>query len=108
MADRIGIINKGELLLVEEKAALLRKLGKRKLVVDLASPLDRVPDALSSHALELDHSKRTLTLTFDAQERAPMGALLAELGKARIEIADVRTSETSLEDIFVNLVKRSA
>jgi ABC-2 type transport system ATP-binding protein len=108
MADRIGIINKGELLLVEDKAALLRKLGKRKLVVELASPLDRVPDALSTYALELDASKRTLTLTFDAQERAPMGALLAELDKARIEIADIRTSETSLEDIFVGLVKEAS
>jgi ABC-2 type transport system ATP-binding protein len=108
MADRIGIINKGELLLVEDKAALLRKLGKRKLVVELASALDRVPDALSAYALELSNSNRTLSLTFDAQERAPLGPLLAELGKARIEIADIRTSETSLEDIFVGLVKEAA
>lgn len=108
MADRIGVINKGELLLVEDKDALMRKLGKRKLVVELAAPLARVPDTLTSHALEVDADRRVLTLTFDAHERAPMGALLAELGKAGIEIADIRTSETSLEEIFVGLVKEAA
>jgi ABC-2 type transport system ATP-binding protein len=108
MADRVGVINKGELLLVEDKEALMRKLGKRKLVVELAAPLDRVPDALATYALEVDAGRRTLTLTFDAQARAPMGTLLAELGKAGIEIADIHTSETSLEDIFVDLVREAA
>jgi ABC-2 type transport system ATP-binding protein len=107
MADRIGVINKGELLLVEDKEALMRKLGKRKLVVELAAPLDRIPDAIASNA-ELDERRRTLTLTFDTQERAPIAALVAELGKAGVEIVDVRTSESSLEDIFVNLVKEAA
>ena len=108
MADRIGVINKGELLLVEDKDVLMRKLGKRKLVVELAAPLERVPEPLTSYAPELDDSRRTLTLTFDAQARAPIAALLAELGKAGAEIADVRTSETSLEDIFVGLVQEAA
>jgi ABC-2 type transport system ATP-binding protein len=108
MADRIGVINKGELLFVEGKDALMRKLGKRKLVVELAAPLDHLPDALASYALELGAAGRTLTLTFDAQAQAPMGALLADLGKVGIEIADLRTSETSLEDIFVGLVKEAA
>ncbi|KAB2910520.1 MAG: ABC transporter ATP-binding protein [Kofleriaceae bacterium] len=108
MADRIGVIDKGELLLVDEKAALMRKLGKRKLVIELVAPLERVPDALASYALDLDDTRRTLTLTFDAQARAPMGALLAELDKAGIAIADLHTSETSLEEIFVGLVKKEA
>jgi ABC-2 type transport system ATP-binding protein len=108
MADRIGVINKGELLLVEEKTALMRKLGKRKLVIELAAPLERVPDALAGYGLDVDEARRTLTLTFDAQARAPMGPLLAELDRAGIAIADLHTSETSLEEIFVSLVKEAA
>jgi ABC-2 type transport system ATP-binding protein len=108
MADRIGVINKGELLLVEDKDVLMRKLGKRTLVVELGAPLARIPDALAGYALDLDADGRVLTSTFDAQARAPIGALLAELGKAGIEVVDVRTSETSLEDIFVGLVKEVA
>jgi ABC-2 type transport system ATP-binding protein len=108
MADRIGVINKGELLLVEDKDVLIRKLGKRKLIVELAAPLQRVPDVLSSYAVELDGGGSTLTLTFDAHARAPIGALLAELTKAGIEVVDVRTSESSLEDIFVGLVQEAA
>jgi ABC-2 type transport system ATP-binding protein len=108
MADRIAVINKGELLLVEDKDTLMRKLGKRKLVVELAAPLEHIPTGLSSFALDLGAGGHTLTLTFDAFERAPMGALLAELGKTGIEIVDVRTSESSLEDIFVGLVREVA
>jgi ABC-2 type transport system ATP-binding protein len=108
MADRIGVIHKGELLLVEDKATLMRKLGKRKLVVDLAAALDQVPDALAAYRPALDGTRRTLTLTFDAQAQAPIPSLLAALGKAGIEIADIRTSETSLEDIFVGIVREAA
>jgi ABC-2 type transport system ATP-binding protein len=108
MADRIGVINKGELLLVEDKDVLIRKLGKRKLIVELAAALERVPEALSAYAPELNADRRTLTLTFDAQARAPIAALLAELAKSGVEVADVRTSESSLEDIFVGLVKEAA
>ena len=108
MADRIAVINKGELLLIEDKDTLMKKLGKRKLVVELAAPLERIPSGLSSFPLELDAGGHTLTLTFDAHARAPMGALLAELGKTGIEIVDVRTSESSLEDIFVGLVREVA
>ena len=108
MADRIGVINKGELLLVEDKDVLMRKLGKRKLVVEVASELERVPEVLAAYAPELDTTRRMLTLTFDAQARAPIGALLAELGKTGIEIVDVQTSESSLEDIFVSLVQEAA
>jgi ABC-2 type transport system ATP-binding protein len=106
MADRIGVISKGELLLVEDKDVLMKKLGKRKLVVELAAPLERVPDGLASYAAEVAGS--TLSLTFDAQARAPIAAVLAALAKAGLEIVDVRTSESSLEDIFVELVQEAA
>jgi ABC-2 type transport system ATP-binding protein len=101
MADRIGVINKGELLLVEEKDALMRKLGKRQLVVTLAAPIEKLPASLASDDIHI-HG-RELSLTF-SESQSPVGRVLAELGKAGIEIADVRTSESSLEDIFVELV----
>jgi ABC-2 type transport system ATP-binding protein len=104
MADRIGVINKGELLLVEDKETLMRKLGKRQYIVTVATPLERVPDALAGFAVELRAGGRELTLSFEADTQAPIGALLAALSKANIEIVDVRTSESSLEDIFVGLV----
>jgi ABC-2 type transport system ATP-binding protein len=108
MADRIGVIHKGRLRLVEDKHVLMRKLGKRELVVELAAPLERIPEAFASYPVELGGGGHILTLTFDLEERAPVGALLAELGKAGLEIADVRTSESSLEDIFVGLVQEAA
>jgi ABC-2 type transport system ATP-binding protein len=101
MADRIGVINKGELLLVEEKDALMRKLGKRQLVVTLAAPLAKLPESLASYDIHVNG--RELSLTF-SETQSPVGAVIAELGKAGVEIADVRTSESSLEDIFVELV----
>ncbi len=97
MADRIGVINKGELLLVEEKAALMKKLGKRKLIVELAEPIAEAPANGT-----LSNDKKTLTLTFDAG--TTVGPMLGELNRAGVQIADVRTEETSLEDIFVGLV----
>jgi ABC-2 type transport system ATP-binding protein len=108
MADRIGVINKGELLLVEDKDVLMRKLGKRKVIIELAAPLAHVPDDLAAYAPELDEPRTTLTLTLDAHARAPIGALVAALTRAGSEVADVRTSETSLEDIFVGLVREGA
>jgi len=108
MADRIGVINKGELVLVEEKDALMKKLGKRKLVVELAAPLAETPAGLAAFEPLLDDKKTTLTLTFDPQARAPIGPLLADLAKAGVEVADIHTSETSLEEIFVQLVKKEA
>ena len=105
MADRIGIITKGELVLVEDKATLMQKLGKRRLVVELATPLTRVPDALASYALVLGEDGKQMTLAFDARERAPIGALVSELAKLGIEVVDVRTSESSLEEIFVGLLE---
>jgi ABC-2 type transport system ATP-binding protein len=104
MADRIGVINKGELLLVEQKAALMKKLGKRKLVIELADGVGEVPHALDGFEPALDG--KTLTLTLDAEER--VGAVLEVLHKAEIRIVDLRTIESSLEDIFVGLVKEAA
>jgi ABC-2 type transport system ATP-binding protein len=108
MADRIGVINKGELLLVEDKDVLMRKLGKRKVIIELAAPLAQVPGELSSYAPELDEARTTLTLTLEAHARAPIGALVAALTRAGSDVADVRTSESSLEDIFVGLVREGA
>ncbi len=108
MADRIGVINKGELLLVEDKDVLMRKLGKRKVIIELAAPLAQVPDELSAYTPELDDPRTRLTLTLEAHARAPIGALVAALTRAGSEVADVRTSESSLEDIFVGLVREGA
>jgi ABC-2 type transport system ATP-binding protein len=106
MADRIGVINKGELLLVEDKDALMKKLGKRKLTIALAAPLSEVPKALSSYDIELEGA--TLTMTLEGDARAPIGALVTELANAGAEVVDVRTTESSLEDIFVGLVHKEA
>ena len=109
MADRIGVIDKGKLVLVEEKQALMRKLGKRQLVIQLARPIDAIPESLAPLALTLAPDKVTLTYAFDvASEQTGIGGLLTELGRAGLEIKDLRTHESSLEDIFVDLVKGNA
>ncbi|HMG53732.1 MAG TPA: ABC transporter ATP-binding protein [Kofleriaceae bacterium] len=106
MADRIGVISKGELILVEDKAALMRKLGKRQLALQLQAPLDRIPDALAGYALELSGGGETLTYTFDVQrEQTGIAALLRQLDELGIGFKDLRSSESSLEDIFVSLVR---
>jgi ABC-2 type transport system ATP-binding protein len=106
MADRIGIINKGELLLVEEKAALMQKLGRKQLVLQLSSPLAAVPDALGRYGLQLSAGGRELTFTYDTRgERTGITGLLQDLAAAGIRFADLRTSQSSLEDIFVRLVR---
>jgi ABC-2 type transport system ATP-binding protein len=106
MADRIGVITKGELIVVEDKDVLMRKLGKRQLVLQLQRPLERLPDALSAFALELSGDGSVLTYTFDVQtEQTGIAALLKQLGELGIDFKDLRSSESSLEDIFVSLVK---
>jgi ABC-2 type transport system ATP-binding protein len=106
MADRIGVINKGELIVVEDKQVLMRRLGKRRLTLKLVKQLDAIPPALVGRALELAESGHELTYTFDgASEDTGIGALLAELGTAGVEIKDLHSDESSLEDIFVGLVK---
>ncbi len=106
MADRIGIISKGEIILVEEKAALIDKLGRKQLTLHLMSPLRAIPPALSAHALALSPDGTELTYTYDSQrERTGITALLGELGAAGIRFKDLHTTQSSLEDIFVTLVK---
>ncbi|HET7542788.1 MAG TPA: ABC transporter ATP-binding protein [Polyangiaceae bacterium] len=106
MADRIGVINKGEIILVEEKAALMGKLGKKELILQLQEPLTELPAGLSEYALSLAQDGRQLTYTFHAeQERSKIAALLRSLVELGIEFKDLQTRESSLEDIFVNLVR---
>jgi ABC-2 type transport system ATP-binding protein len=106
MADRIGIINKGELILVEDKDVLMRKLGKRQLTVQLQHKLEKIPDQLVDPALELSADGTVLTYTFDLQgESTGIATLLRGLGEHGIDFKDLHSSESSLEDIFVSLVK---
>jgi len=105
MADRIGIIRKGELVLVEEKHALIEKLGKRQLAIALKTPLAAVPPALAPYALELSDDGHQLVYTYDNQGAGGgIVDLLRRLDASGIEIKDLNTSESSLEEIFVSLV----
>jgi len=107
MADRIGVINKGEIVLVEEKATLMRKLGKKQLTLELHRPLDAVPAALADHQLRLAADGAELIYTYDTQgERTGITALLKDLTLAGIRFKDLHTTQSSLEDIFVDLVGR--
>jgi len=106
MADRIGVINKGELILVEDKAALMDKLGRKQLTLHLQAPLAVLPPALADQPLELAADGHELVYTFDAQEGgAGIAALLRRLGEQGIDFADLQTSQSSLEEIFVRLVR---
>ncbi|HEY6720219.1 MAG TPA: ABC transporter ATP-binding protein [Burkholderiales bacterium] len=106
MADRIGVINKGEIILVEDKAELMRKLGKKQLTLQLEEPLARIPQELSAYKLELAGNGSELVYTYDAQsDRAGIAALLKDLTGAGIRFKDLHTTQSSLEDIFVTLVR---
>jgi ABC-2 type transport system ATP-binding protein len=107
MADRIGIISKGELIVVEEKAELMRKLGKKQLTLQLMNRLNAVPPNLADRPLTLANEGRELIYTYNTQaERTGITALLKDLSEAGVRFRDLHTSETSLEDIFVDLVRR--
>ena len=109
MADRIGVISKGEIILVEDKDALMRKLGKKQLTLHLQSPLESIPAGLSGHQLELTAGGTELVYTFDAQaEHTGIAGLLKRLGEHGIDFKDLHSSESSLEEIFVNLVRGTA
>jgi ABC-2 type transport system ATP-binding protein len=109
MADRIGVINKGEIVLVEQKAELMRKLGKKQLTLHLQKKLDAIPDALCAHHLTLAAHGRELVYTYDTQsERIGVTALLDDLGAAGIGFNDLHTTQSSLEDIFVGLVRQQS
>jgi ABC-2 type transport system ATP-binding protein len=105
MADRIGVINKGEIVLVEEKSVLMRKLGRKQLTLHLQHPLERVPAQLAGRQLELSADGNDLIYTFDTQaDSTGIAGLLRQLSELGIDFKDLRTEESSLEEIFVNLV----
>lgn len=104
MADRIGVIRKGEIILVEEKNALMAKLGKRQLTLTLKAPLPGIPTALDAYQLELSADGYKLVYTYDNERGGDISRLLQDLSRLQIEFADLNTSESSLEDIFVSLV----
>ena len=106
MADRIGVISHGKIILVEDKAELMRKLGKKQLTLQLHIELEKVPDELAGYGLELGADGTELIYTYDTQiERAGIAALLASLNRAGIKFKDLQTKQSSLEDIFVSLVE---
>jgi ABC-2 type transport system ATP-binding protein len=109
MADRIGVIRKGEIILIENKATLMHKLGKKQLTVQLKQPMSALPDALAGYPLELVDDGHALVFTFDAQrEHTGIAELLKDLDRNSIDFKDLQSSQSSLEDIFVSLVRTSA
>jgi len=107
MADRIGIINRGELIVVEEKAELMRKLGKKQLTLYLQKSLDAIPPELASYKLSLANGGSELVYTYDTQaERTGITALLSDLARTGVRFKDLHTTQSSLEDIFVGLVRQ--
>jgi ABC-2 type transport system ATP-binding protein len=106
MADRIGVISKGEIILVEDKAELMRKLGTKQLTLQLAEALEQVPGALAAYDLQLASGGKELVYTYDAKsDRSGIGQLLQDLDAAGIAFKDLETRQSSLEDIFVSLVR---
>ena len=105
IADRVAVINHGEIIVVEEKDELMRKLGKKQLSFELAMPLQAVPEALADYGLDLSNDGLKLTYTYDINaERKGITALMADLGSAGIRYRDMETQQSSLEEIFVSLV----
>ncbi len=108
MADRVGVINHGHIILVEDKVTLMRKLGKKQLTLQLQSPLAQVPSALAMHHLTLNADGNELTYVYDPRaSQGTVAALLDDLGRAGIKLKDLQTTQSSLEDIFVSLVEES-
>jgi ABC-2 type transport system ATP-binding protein len=106
MAERVGVISKGEIILVENKAELMRKLGKKQLTLHLEKTLEQVPSELADYHLELSSNGSDLIYTYDTRgEHASIAALLEDLDKAGIRFKDLQTTQSSLEDIFVSLVR---
>jgi ABC-2 type transport system ATP-binding protein len=106
MADRVGVINKGEIILVEDKAELMRKLGKKQLTLELRERLEAIPPALAQYRLTLASDGHELIYTYDTRsEHTGITALLDDLGRADIKFKDLQTTQSSLEDIFVGLVR---
>jgi len=109
IADRIGVINGGEILLVEDKVALMARMGKKKIRIDLTSPTKTIPSKLKSYSLDLAKDGMALTYTYDTKlERTGITSLLNDLQAAGLQMRDVQTQQSSLEDIFVGLVQEKA
>jgi ABC-2 type transport system ATP-binding protein len=107
MADRVGVINHGEIILVEDKAELMRKLGRKQLTLELREPLAAIPPALAAHNLTLAADGKALTYNYDTKsEHTGITALLDDLNHAGIKFNDLQTTQSSLEDIFVGLVRQ--
>lgn len=107
MADRVGVINKGEIILVEGKAELMHKLGRKQMRLELRAPLAAIPDGLSRYALELSGDGNELTYTYDNQSDRPgVASLIRDLEAAGIQFRDLDTKNSSLEEIFVNLLRQ--
>jgi ABC-2 type transport system ATP-binding protein len=108
MADRIGVITNGEIIVVEEKAELMRKLGKKQLMLRLGAALAAIPEALGGYKLELDADGRALTYSYDTRaDRTGITTLLNAVRDAGLQVTDIETRQSSLEDIFVDLVRQS-
>jgi ABC-2 type transport system ATP-binding protein len=106
IADRVAVIHKGQIIVVEEKAELMRKLGKKSLVLDLLEPLNVMPPSLEPFDLELSPDRQQLIYSYDSQaNRTGITVLISALGDAGIRFRDLHTSQSSLEDIFVDLVR---
>ena len=107
MADRIGVISRGEIVLVEHKAELMRKLGRKQLTLHLQEAIEAIPPALAAHRLTLSNGGRELVYTYDTQgERTGITGLLDDLARAGIGFRDLHTTQSSLEEIFVDLVRQ--
>lgn len=109
IADRVAVISKGEILLVEEKSALMARMGQKRLRIELQSPIDAIPETLSIHNLELETNNSTLVYSYDTKaDRTGITTLLADIAASGLLLKDLQTSESSLEDIFVGLVHEDA
>ncbi|RUW52138.1 ABC transporter ATP-binding protein [Mesorhizobium sp. M1A.F.Ca.ET.072.01.1.1] len=107
MADRVGVINRGEIILVEGKAELMRKLGRKQMTLELRAPLGALPEGLSRYALELSADGNELTYTYDSQSDRPgVASLIRDLEAAGIQFHDLDTKNSTLEEIFVNLLRQ--
>jgi ABC-2 type transport system ATP-binding protein len=108
MADRIGVINKGALVVVEEKAQLMKQLGKKQLTLHLQEPLRRIPAELDSWGLEIKADGHDLVYTVEGENSIDISALLKRMSDLSIVVKDLQTHQSSLEDIFVKLVSEHA
>ncbi len=107
MADRIGVINKGEMILVEDKVTLLHKLGQKKLTIQLVKPLKAIPPKLKAHNLQIAQEGKALVFNYDTHaEQTGIATLMDDLKSAKLAFSDLATTQSSLEDIFVDLVKK--